>query len=136
MNKEIINLIMTTYSIMLPLLLGFIARQINKLKKSKAEQKADFDNMLKEIRSAGSELAEIKSKLEYDEAMNSRYRMVRVADEIKNGVEPSEDTLEQLAEDLDIYDSYCDRHPDYKNHKGRNSRRIIIEYERGIGHEC
>lgn len=124
--QEVLSIIgkvlMATYTICLPIL---IARLIE----SKKERKKSRDFMAKSVESINNTVKELIEKIDANEAMTSRYRIIRAADEVRNGGELSDDAVEQLAEDLDIYDSYCDRHPNFKNHKGKNSRRIVVEYE-------
>ena len=124
--EEIMSIIgkvlMATYTICLPIL-------ISRLIESKKERKKSRDFMAQSVKSINDTVKGLIEKIEMNEAMTSRYRIIRAADEVRNGGELSDDAVEQLAEDLDIYDSFCENHPSYKNHKGRNSRRIVIEYE-------
>lgn len=83
----------------------------------------DITDMKQDIRDLSEESA-------YNAAMTSRYRIIRAADEIQNGSVLSDEHLEQLGEDIDIYDTYCQMHPEYHNHKGQKSKQIILEHER------
>lgn len=116
------KVLMATYTICLPMLLAWVHE-------SKKEKKKSREFMAQSVESINNTVKGLIEKIDMNEAMTSRYRIIRAADEIRNEGELSEDAVDQLAEDLDIYDSWCDRHPEYKNHKGRNSRRIVIEYE-------
>lgn len=69
------------------------------------------------------------NRRDFDEAMTSRYRLIRAADEILEGHKISDDHLQQLGEDIEIYNTYCLSHPDYKNHKGKKSMQIVTDYE-------
>ncbi|MBQ0113226.1 MAG: hypothetical protein KBT03_08875 [Bacteroidales bacterium] len=71
----------------------------------------------------------IGDKQEFTEAMTSRYRIIRGADELRNGQELSDEHIEQLGEDIETYDTYCKNHPNYKNHKGQVSKKLILDYE-------
>lgn len=116
------KVLMATYTICLPMLLAWVHE-------SKKEKKKQREFMVQSVESINNTVKGLIEKIEMNEAMTSRYRIIRAADEIRNGGELSDDAVEQLAEDLDLYDTFCENHPGYKNHKGRNSRRIVIEYE-------
>lgn len=116
------KVLMATYTICLPILLAWVHE-------SKKDKKKQRDFMVESVESINNTVKDLIEKIDTNEAMTSRYRIIRAADEVRNGGELSEDAVEQLAEDLDIYDSFCDRHPSFKNHKGKNSRRIVVEYE-------
>lgn len=77
----------------------------------------------------------LSEDLKYSVAMSSRYRLIRAADELKNGIEISPDHLEVLLQDdLKVYKMYCDNHPEYINHKGQKSVQILLAYESMIIH--
>lgn len=116
------KVLMATYTICLPIMLAWVHE-------SKQDKKKSREFMAESVESINKTVKELIEKIDANEAMTSRYRIIRAADEVRNGGDLSDDAVEQLAEDLDIYDSYCDRHPDFKNHKGKNSRRIVVEYE-------
>lgn len=89
-----------------------------------------YKDLKTDIDSIKTEISALKESDEKNRAMTSRYRIIRAADEIRNGVKLSDDHIEQLGEDIDIYDKYCKSHPSYLNHKGQRSKEIVISYER------
>lgn len=75
----------------------------------------------------------VDNNLDFSVAMTSRYRIIRAADEIVAGSDISKDRLDVLLnDDLAVYQSYCNRHPKYINHKGQNSKRLLLDYEKEI----
>lgn len=94
--------------------------------------------LLDEVKELKKEIKEIKKNQDdlkeenwFQKAMSSRYRIIRAYDEVtKLHMELSDDHLEQLGEDVEIYDDYCRHHPEYLNHKGQNSRDFIVSYEK------
>lgn len=90
---------------------------------------SNFTEMNKKMQYLNDKMQETNDKQELIEAMTSRYRIIRGADEIRNGIILSDDNIEQLGEDIEIYDGYCKKHPEYKNHKGQVSKNLILEYE-------
>lgn len=116
------KVLMTTYTIVLPLGLKWLA---NYHKEKKSATKYMRDSVMA-IEDSVNALAE---KVDYNEAMTSRYRIIRAADEVRRGEKLSQDSLDQLGEDIEIYRAYCDSHPSYKNHKGKSSMDLIEKYE-------
>lgn len=102
----------------------YFAKKINR---ELNERMSNMENNIKELKEGQKES---KEKQDYIEAMTSRYRIIRAAGELQNGQELFQDHLEQLGEDREIYKEYCRKHPDYKNHKGQFSMKIVDEYEK------
>lgn len=72
----------------------------------------------------------LNAKIDYNEAIAARYRIIVAADELRNGNPPSPEHLEQLGEDIETYKKYCTViNPEYTNHKGQQSMKMILEYE-------
>lgn len=70
------------------------------------------------------ELKSLKGRMENMEAQNeqdkmdaSRIRILRFGDECKRDVPHSEEHFNQVLDDIDRYESYCNTHPEYKNAK-------------------
>lgn len=66
----------------------------------------------------------LKGRMEYMEAQNerdkmdaSRIRILRFGDECKRDIPHSEEHFNQVLDDIDRYESYCNSHPEYKNAK-------------------
>ena len=71
--------------------------------------------------------------LSYSVAMTSRYRLIRAGEDVINGVGISKDRLEVLLnDDLKVYQRYCNEHPEYINHKGQRSVKILLDYENEV----
>lgn len=108
-------------------LTGDLKEQIDTNTKMYLDSYKDLKNDIDGIK---SEISDLKESDDQNRAMTSRYRIIRAADEIRNGVMLSDDHIEQLGEDIDIYDKYCKSHPSYLNHKGQRSKEIVTNYER------
>lgn len=68
---------------------------------------------------------------EDDNARNRRYRILRFYDEICEGRLHSESHFEDILDDIDEYEKYCVKHPDYKNNRGRIAMQsITATYDR------
>ena len=51
-------------------------------------------------------------------AASQRYRILRFYDEVCEGRKHSESHFEDILDDIDDYEIYCDSHPNFKNNRG------------------
>lgn len=112
----------------------WFSKRLTKDLESKIDENAKLNStnytyLSNEIAGIKNDITDLKEADELREAMTSRYRIIRAADEVNNGIIISDDHLDQLGEDIDIYDHYCETHPEYKNHKGQRSKQMIQDYE-------
>ena len=64
-------------------------------------------------------------------ARNARYRILRFYDELCEGRRHSESHFEDILEDIDDYERYCDSHSDFRNNRGQTAMHSIKEtYEK------
>ena len=57
----------------------------------------------------------LSEKIDEHKAILARTHILRFSDEIRNGVEHSEDYFKQQLLDCDTYDHYCQTHPQFSN---------------------
>ena len=62
---------------------------------------------------------------EDEKARNSRYRILRFYDEICEGRKHSESHFEDILDDIDAYEKYCEAHPNFKNSRGHAAMQRI-----------
>ena len=68
---------------------------------------------------------------EWANAKASRVRILRFNDELCRGTQFSENHFEDILEDIDAYEKFCDTHKDYHNGKGVIAMaHIKAEYEK------
>lgn len=58
-------------------------------------------------------------------AASQRYRILRFYDEVCEGRKHSESHFEDILDDIDDYDTYCDTHPKFKNNRGHVAMQYI-----------
>lgn len=58
---------------------------------------------------------EVSDRVDTSSATNARTRILRFDDELINGVHHSKEYFQQTLEEIDLYERYCEKHPDYKN---------------------
>ena len=58
-------------------------------------------------------------------ASSQRYRILRFYDEVCEGRKHSESHFEDILDDIDSYERYCDQHKEYKNNRGHVAMQYI-----------
>ena len=71
---------------------------------------------------------EVSDRVDATNATNARTRILRFDDELINGVHHSKEYFQQILEEIDTYETYCGKHPDYKN----SACTLAIEHIRHI----
>ena len=73
-------------------------------------------------------VTEVSERVDTNSATNARTRILRFDDELINGVHHSREYFQQTLEEINVYEAYCARHPDYKN----NACILAIEHIRKV----
>jgi hypothetical protein len=68
---------------------------------------------------------EVIDEIRKNEAGNARYRIIRFDDEVRHKTRHTEEHFNQIIDDIDMYEAYCTKHPDYENNKARLAIRNI-----------
>lgn len=67
------------------------------------------------------ELADKVDKIEYEDnrrnAITCRVRILRFGDECRARMEHSQEAFDQVLDDINVYDKYCNAHPEFVNNK-------------------
>jgi hypothetical protein len=71
---------------------------------------------------------EISERVDTTSATNARTRILRFDDELINGIHHSKEYFQQTLEEIDLYERYCEKHPNYKN----SACVLAIEHIRGV----
>lgn len=73
-------------------------------------------------------VTEVSERVDTNSATNARTRILRFDDELINGVHHSREYFQQTLEEINVYEAYCARHPNYKN----NACILAIEHIRKV----
>ena len=73
------------------------------------------DNTAEKLDRLTALVQEVSDRVDTSSATNARTRILRFDDELINGVHHSKEYFQQTLEEIDLYERYCDKHPDYKN---------------------
>ena len=71
---------------------------------------------------------EVSDRVDTTAATNARTRILRFDDELINGVHHSREYFQQTLEEIDTYETYCQKHPGFKN----NACVLAIEHIRRV----
>ena len=93
-------------------------KTVDKLDELKTELKADVKATNDDVESVKKTLAAHIKDSEEEKAKQARQRILRFYDEICSGAEHSESHFEDILDDIDFYETYCNEHPKFKNNRG------------------
>lgn len=96
-----------------------IARGVGKAMNKDMMDKLDCVD--KEVRNLKTNYEDIRNRMGKDGADACRSRILRFSDELRRGVEHSEEFFNQILADVSDYERYCASHPDYVNSKATNA---------------
>lgn len=86
----------------------------------------------KKIDLTNKTLSDIELRRERDRATTCRYRILRFNDELLENRLHTKEHFDQILDDIDAYEDYCKKDPDYKNSKAV----MAIEHVREVYHKC
>lgn len=92
----------------------------------------EVDQIKKDVQEIRSDRVKDREEMEMYRISDKRNRILRFADELRVKVDHSEEFFNQILEEIDQYEKYCDAHPGYKNSKATDAIKLIRE----VYHEC
>lgn len=102
-----------------------IARSIGKALNKDMMDK--LESVQDDVKDLGNKHSNLEHRMDKDKADDCRTRILRFGDELRRGVEHSEEFFNQILDDISDYKHYCTEHPEYKNDKAVNA---IAEIEK------
>lgn len=92
---------------------------------SRSDKKNDrFDGIVKSIGIIEKKIDDLDSRIEENEAVNKRVRILRFADEMHEEKRHSKDSFDQVLSDITGYNQYCTSHPEFRN----NQTAVTVDY--------
>lgn len=73
--------------------------------------------MLEKIDNMDHKVNDLRNVCDEREATLRRTHILHFNDEILHEIKHTKEHFDQILEDIDYYEDYCDEHPDYKNNK-------------------
>ena len=71
--------------------------------------------IISKLEKVEKDVAEVKREVGESWAVTSRYRILRFDDEILHEIKHSKEHFDQILLDIDVYEKFCEAHPDFKN---------------------
>lgn len=94
----------------------------------------NLETVKSDVKNLKEKHEELRNRMDKDDADECRTRILRFADELRRGVEHSEEFFNQILDDISDYERYCSEHPEYKNSKAVNAiAKIDKVYQKCMG---
>ena len=84
---------------------------------ARAVGRAINDEMMEKIDKLENQFNQMKEDDAEREAKSARIRILRFGDECQQQCRHSQEHFDQIIDDIDQYETYCDTHPNFKNNK-------------------
>lgn len=88
----------------------------------------------KKLGEIGTKVDNLEKQIKEDKAIHARAHILRFADGIYNGKQHTKEYFDDILSDIDEYEEYCHKHPEFKNGKTimsveliRNTYHTLIE---------
>lgn len=121
-----IIVVLSTFIEITPVKINPVSAALNWLgKKINREMIARVDELEKKMDAMAKVQNEMEERFAEKDAINSRVRILRFSDELRRDVRHSKESFEQTLADIDEYEHYCDKHPDFKNNKTMTAKERI-----------
>ena len=120
----------------IPTIISNRKKTIDKLDELKSELKADVKATNADVETVKKAFAEHVKDGEEEKAKQARRRILRFFDEICERERHSESHFEDILDDIDFYESYCQHHPEFKNSRGAAAMetiRDVYKHEKATG---
>ncbi len=98
----------------------------------RSDEKLDKNSeVLAKLKSIADKIAGIESRLDKENADDARRNILSFDDELRRGLDHSEESFNQVLQDIKFYRQYCRTHADYENDKATSAIEHIREtYQR------
>lgn len=92
--------------------------------------------MLAMIEEMKSEFYDLKMSFDKEKAISARIRILSFGESLMRRGQSTMERFDQILEDIDTYEHYCQNHPEFKNNKTVATTRYIKEkYYKCLNHE-
>ena len=95
-------------------------------------QKPELTKVLDELTKVNGRVESLQDCVDKSNAINSRMRILRFDDELYNEMKHSKEYFNQILDEIDRYESYCNGHPEFEN----NQAVAAINHIRTIHQKC
>ena len=93
----------------------------------RADKEMQDNELMKEIKAVRQDIAALSERVDENEAIASRIRLLKFADELFMDANHSKDSFDQCLSDITNYRNYCNSHPSFKNDQTEETCEYILE---------
>lgn len=105
---------------------------VNEIKNIKKLQHDDQEKNEKRLSVLETAQKEFQAYYKEDDAKGARRRILSCADELRRGVEHSQEFFDDVLQDISYYNNYCKENPDFENMKAV----VAIEFIKETYQHC
>ena len=99
------------------------------------EKKDKNSEVLKAIQNLADKITGIENRMDKENADEARRNILSFDDELRRGVPHSEESFNQVLQDIKFYRNYCREHTDYENDKATSAINHIRETYQAVKNE-
>lgn len=103
----------------------------------KREGKITNTEIMDKLTKVDDRLTTVEENIDRNNAITARVRIIRFNDELLEHKDHSKESFDQCLSDIDTYEDYCEKHPEFSNNKTvlsvENILRIYKELEANNG---
>ena len=99
------------------------------------EKKDKNSEVLKAIQNLADKITGIENRMDKENADEARRNILSFDDELRRGVPHSEESFNQVLQDIKFYRNYCREHTDYENDKATSAIAHIRETYQAVKNE-
>ncbi len=99
------------------------------------EKKDKNSEVLAALKSIKDKIVGIESRMDKENADNARRNILSFDDELRRGMEHSEESFNQVLQDIKYYRNFCRTHADYENDKATSAISHIREVYQRVKNE-
>ena len=86
-----------------------------------------LDGIRKAVEKTNSRIDGLEASQEQKDAEDARRQVLLFADEIRREIAHSEESFNQVLDDIHTYENYCRTHEEYQNNKATGSIQLVID---------
>ena len=105
---------------------------VNEIKTIKKTQQEDKEENEKRFSALETSHLEFREYYKQDDAKSARRRILSCADELRRGIEHSQEFFDDVLDDISYYNHYCKDNPNFKNMKAV----VAIEFIKETYQHC
>lgn len=80
-----------------------------------------------EVEDVRKEIATLKDDADRRDAVQARTHVLRFRDELQNNIDHSSEYFDQILEDAERYEKFCEKHPDFPNGRTEAAIKYITD---------